>query len=202
MCGLDVPDFVLIEFQGAKTFVTRNFIEKRERSKNLAHLYTYFSMDSDYDVETILGIIERESKQFKDLDTFVKMCLFDSLIGNHDRHGRNIAFIVSSGGSVLAPIYDNTSALGLETQDFLGADFNPTGAILTKETTPAYGPTISDYVKDFRRLEFEDSVSEFINQLDLPSILKIIEEGTYSDRMKSALKRLVEKRYKELMDAR
>ncbi len=65
-CGLNVPAFALIncqDFKGARTFVTKNFIEKRERSKNLTHIYTYISESGRYDVETLVGIIDRDTNR-------------------------------------------------------------------------------------------------------------------------------------------
>jgi len=69
-----------------------------------------------------------------DVSIFIKTLLFDALIGNNDRHGRNLGFIVTSKGSTLSPIYDNVSYLSLESGGMLQAQHNPTGRINTKIT--------------------------------------------------------------------
>jgi serine/threonine protein kinase HipA of HipAB toxin-antitoxin module len=53
------------------------------------------------------------------------MCLFDALVGNHDRHGRNIALIETRKGHILSPFYDNPSYIGIEDHNLLLAEHNP-----------------------------------------------------------------------------
>lgn len=117
---------------------------------------------------------------------------------NHDRHGRNLAFIVTPRGNSLAPIYDNPSALGIETGTILQAEFEPKGKIWTKNSR---GPTAKDYIKEFRRLNHEDSIQDFIARVDIDEILALIRNSACSELMKGALGRLVGRRYEEMKNA-
>jgi hypothetical protein len=128
----------------------------------------------------------------------VKTILFDSLIGNHDRHGRNLGFLVMSNNISLAPIYDNVSYLSLEAGNMLQADFNPTGKISTEFSQE---PSMRDYVIELRKLGFESEVARFFSTLTLHGMKKIdllIDNSFCSSLMKLALKKLIQKRYMEL----
>jgi len=195
--SLPVAKFYCVEFLGERTFVTKNFVDKR-RSTNLVHLYHLQPSKKPRDCETLINIISEETKRFVDVETFVNTCLFDGLIGNHDRHGRNLGVLVTSRGSVLAPIYDNPSALGLEKGEWLKADFSPKGRIPTKDT---HEPTIKHYVSDFMSLGYQDQVLRFQKRISQSKIENILDESFCSDLMKQALKRMISVRIKELDDA-
>lgn len=98
---------------------------------------------------------------FYDVNVLINTILFDALIGNHDRHGRNLALIVTSVSSVLSPIYDNVSYLSLEKGNMLKADFNPTGKISTQST---YEPSMKDYVVELKRLGYKENLNEFLSK--------------------------------------
>ncbi|MBI2340423.1 MAG: HipA domain-containing protein [Deltaproteobacteria bacterium] len=194
--GLPVPDFYHIEFHGERAFVTKNFV-KRSTTATLNHIYHYLSETDRYDCATIANVIAQTSRPY-DVDIFVRACLFDSLIGNHDRHGRNLAFIATPKGNSLAPIYDNPSALGIETGTILQAEFAPKGKIWTKNSKE---PTAKDYVGEFRRLNHEDSVRDFFARVDIDKILGLVWNSACSDLMKSAFSRLLARRYEEMKNA-
>ena len=80
----------------------------------------------------------------------------------------------------------------------LKADFNPTGKISTKKTNQ---PSMKDYVIALIRLGYENETQDFYHQIKLDFIAKLIEESFCSELMKNALKKLIEKRYKELAHA-
>lgn len=191
---IPVPDFYLISLFEERVFVTKNFSRTTTTRMTLDHIYKYLSENSEFDCETLINVILKETKKYLDASIFVKTCLFDSLIGNHDRHGRNLGFIVTSKGTRLAPIYDNPSQLGLESGDFLTMHWSPKGKIFTKKSTE---PTPQDYVEEFIRLGFEDDVSEFVERIDKKRIAKIIDQGFCSRPMKEALKRLLFERIEE-----
>src|SRR6185437_10532152 len=105
--GLEIPEFYLINFGGIPTFVSRNFVSKK-RAENLVHIYRYLPKEEDsYNCEKIIDIIEKETKRPSDVRRFIEVCLFDALIGNHDRHGRNLGILETSAEKRLAPFYDN-----------------------------------------------------------------------------------------------
>ncbi len=96
---------------------------------------------------------------------------------------------------MLAPIYDNTSALGLEYGEFLRADWNPKGKIATNMTS---APTAKDYVIEFQRLGYGAEVTKFVQRLNVDKITAIIGASFCSDLMKDAMKRLVINRIDEI----
>jgi len=80
----------------------------------------------------------------------------------------------------------------------LSADFNPVGKIATETTIE---PSMKDYVREFKRLGFEEEVSSFYKRLatrGMETIDLLIENSFCSSLMKQALKRLIGKRYMEL----
>jgi hypothetical protein len=194
LLGIPVADFYFIDFNGDKTFVTKNFI-KSGAPIDLQHLYHHFKADDQHSCEEIIRIIIEKTKRPHDLRIFIKTLLFDALIGNHDRHGRNLAFIVTANNTILSPIYDNVSYLSLEKGNMLKADFNPTGKICTQET---YEPSMRHYVKELKRLEYQDDIQEFYRNIQMNQLIQLIDESFCSVPMKEAIKALIKKRFGEL----
>ena len=190
---IPISKYYFIEFSNERAFVTKNFVEKKINT-NLSHIYHYQQGVSG-DCENLLNIISEETGRFVDIETFINVCLFDSLIGNHDRHGRNLGLLVTANGSTLAPIYDNPSALGLEQGEWLKADFNPKGRIPTKKTQE---PIARDYVIEFIRLGYLEQIQSFAKRVNLTKINTLIDESFCSVLMKSAYKKLVHKRSEEI----
>lgn len=120
------------------------------------------------------------------------------MIGNHDRHGRNLAFVVKPNAIFLSPIYDNVSYLSLEEGAMLKADFIPTGKICTRET---FEPSMKDYVIEFYKLGYKNEIYDFASKINLNKIENLVENSFCSDMMKEAIKRLIHKRYQELNHA-
>lgn len=93
--GLNIPEYYLINLGNVQsTFVTKNFMTKKQGA-NLIHIYHYVKPEDEYSCKTLLRIINDRCGRLSDTREFVFMCLFDALIGNHDRHGRNIGLIQS-----------------------------------------------------------------------------------------------------------
>jgi hypothetical protein len=196
--GLNVPNFFLIDFYGVLTFVVENFMTKVAHPVSLNHIYHYLKEDSHYSCKELLEIIQKETGDFHYQESFVQMCLFDSLIGNHDRHGRNLGFLNFPKKTILAPIYDNPSFLGLQSGSILQAQFNPKGKIRTEKTDE---PGMVDYVVEFFDRGFEASVKEFFKKIKISKIQNLMEESFCSVNMKKAFQRLFTQRYEELRNA-
>ncbi|MFZ4405615.1 MAG: HipA domain-containing protein, partial [Pseudobdellovibrionaceae bacterium] len=130
-----------------------------------------------------------------DIDIFLSTLLFDALIGNHDRHGRNLGFIIKPKNTILSPIYDNVSYLSLVSGPMLAADFNPTGRIATQSTNE---PTMIHYVNELKRLGYHDKVNNFFQKINIAKIEALIDQSFCSDLMKKSMKSLLAKRYQEL----
>jgi hypothetical protein len=192
---IPVADFFIINFEEEKVFVTKNFI-KRGAPIDLQHIY-HHREESEHSCEDLIRIIGEKTGRPYDVGIFIQTLLFDALIGNHDRHGKNLALIVTSGDTSLSPIYDNVSYLGLEKGSMLKADFNPTGKICTKHTTE---PSMKDYVEELIRLDHKDHVFKFHSKINLPFLVSMIEKSFCSELMKLAIKNLIVKRFKELVN--
>ncbi|MES2768442.1 MAG: HipA domain-containing protein [Bdellovibrionota bacterium] len=196
LVGLPVADHFYINFYSELVFVTKVFIKKGSATANLDPIHKY-RPDDKHDCETLAKTIEETTKRPYDVDVFYNTVLFDALIGNNDRHGGNLAFIVTPSKTVLSPIYDNVSNLGLFAGPILNADIHPTGRIATLETKE---PSMKDYVKELKRLGQGSLVEEFANKVKVPKIEELIENSYCTPLMKAAMKRLLLKRHKELAD--
>lgn len=198
MLVVPVANYYIIEFLGERVYVTQNFIKKGGVQSDLSHIYHFIKPEERYNCRALIRAISENTKRPYDVEVFVHTCLFDALIGNHDRHGRNLGLVVTSARTSLSPIYDNVSYLSLESGTMLQADFNPTGKIATEE---AEHPSIGDYVKEFSDLGMDDQVRHFFSRVKLVKIHSLIENSFCSSSMKEAIKRLIDKRYQELSDA-
>lgn len=194
--GLPVPEFYYIDFYTQKVFVTKVFVKKNSGSVNLEHIYKFRS-DDKHNCECLCEVIKKTTHRPYDIDVFFNTVLFDALIANHDRHGRNLAFLVMSSKVILSPIYDNVSYLSLVSGEMLKADFRPTGRIATSETKE---PTMIDYVKELKKLDQRELVQKFFAKIKMSKIEDMISESYCSELMKNALKKLINKRYQELVD--
>lgn len=192
--GIPVAEFYFIDFNEDRVFVTKNFILPNAAPTDLQHIH-YFRSDDQHSCEGLILAITEQTKRPYDVNIFIKTILFDALIGNHDRHGRNLAFIITAKNASLSPIYDNVSYLSLEKGAMLKADFNPTGKISTSETD---APSMRDYVKELKKLGYTDNLQEFYQSIKLPRIFQLIEESLCSNLMQAAIKTLITKRFSEL----
>jgi hypothetical protein len=167
----------------------------------LVHIYNYLPEGEDHhNCEELINAIIQQTGKLSEVSKFINICLFDSLIGNNDRHGRNLGIIVTSSFKKLAPMYDNPSCLGIEEDFFLVSDINPSGSIWTKDSKH---PKPTDYVKEFQRLGYADLVNVFIKKLTSQSlnIMTTIKTAKLSQIRKDALIKLLNKRIEEFNHA-
>jgi len=195
LLGVHVPPFYLIKFEEKlSTFVTKNFMSGLQDS-NLIHLYHYLEEGEGYNCESLVKTIGNVTGKIVSQEDFVFLTLADSLIGNNDRHGRNLGFIQTPQGLSLAPFYDNPSNIGIEIASLLGADLRPRGHIYTLNSSE---PNMTNYIEEWKRLGFENVVESFRKAVDLPKILLLVDKGFLTTKRKEALKRLITKRWQEL----
>lgn len=186
--GLEIPEYYLIRFHDLPTFVSKNFI-RHERYENLVHIYRYIG-ERPFDCKTIIDIIETETKRLSEVERFVELCLFDALIGNHDRHGRNLAIIESRNQKRLAPFYDNPTYIGIESDFLLEADLSPRGKIATSSTEE---PSVGDYISEFTDLGFVNVIRKFHAQALEACINDLITASFVSEKRQKAFSKLVAK---------
>ena len=199
LLGLNIPDFYIIDLSNVQsTFVTKNFMSPRSGA-NLIHIYRFIEKDEEYNCQTLIKIINEKCGRLSDIREFIFMCLFDALIGNHDRHGRNIGLIQSGPSNfTLSPTYDNPSYVGIEATYLLGADLNPQGKISTKKKR---NPTLKDYLEEFNENDYVEITSEFVKKVKSKwkEIEMIVETSYLSDQRRNAMMKILNKRYKELL---
>ncbi len=192
---IEIPPFHLIRFPESELcFATKNFMPTMPPS-TLIHIYHYIKPDMNFDCETLVKIIGEQTGRRPAQERFAYLTLADSLIGNNDRHGRNLGFIQSTKETTLAPFYDNPSALGIEEKSMLGADLQPRGCIFTKSSNE---PLLKDYILEWERLGYQNVIDLFRKNLSLSNLKQIIESSLLSEKRKKALSKLVEKRSLDL----
>ncbi len=195
--GLNVPDFYLIKLEGqAEAFISKNFMEKHTDA-NLLHLYRFMD-ERPFDLANIIEVISNHTGNHLEIDQFIYLCLFDMLIGNHDRHGRNLAFIQTPNGKFLAPFYDNPSYLGIEEDWLLKADHEPCGKIHTASSTE---PKMREYATEFCKFGYCSIVQEFSTSIDINAVVSLVSESFISVARKEAFLTLITRRFKELKEA-
>lgn len=193
--SIPIAQYFIINFEGDNVFVTKNFIDPTVLM-DLQHISNFRAVHQ-HNCKDLIEIVKLKAEQPYWVKILVNTILFDALIGNHDRHGRNLAFLVTSKNISLAPIYDNVSYLSLESGNMLKADFNPKGKIATRLSQE---PSMRDYVLELRELGFESEAAKFFKQLTtgMKRIETLIEKSFCSSLMKQAVKKLIVKRYMEL----
>ncbi|SCC90873.1 Uncharacterized protein SCG7109_AZ_00090 [Chlamydiales bacterium SCGC AG-110-M15] len=197
LLGLNIPAFYLIRFMGnLDTFVSRNFMQDFSNA-SLVHMYHFLEEKDEFDCETLKKIIENKTQRIKDIECFIEITLFDSLIGNHDRHGRNLGLIQTPDGFHLSPVYDNPSYIGIEINDLLGAIHEPRGKIITQKTSE---PKLQDYVEEWKRLGHQDLVEKWLSKVFhlQNKLLDIINSSFMSEKRKEALLKLLNRRLEEV----
>lgn len=193
---ITVAHFILFRFYGVSALAVRNFI-RPGRKESLQHIH-HFIEGGSFDCETLLEVIRDKTGRLSEIERFITLCLFDSLIGNHDRHGRNLGLIEEEGQYTLAPFYDNPSYLGIEEAAFLRAEHSPRGRIATSCSPD---PEMSDYVAEFRRLGYADVVNEFRRRLNLEKLMTLTGWSFLSEERAKAFQRLVMRRAEQLNHA-
>ncbi len=191
--SLPVATFYLIDFENYNCFVSKNFLFEGNYRK-LTHIYHFLKNQRSYTVENLVHVIFDTTHRPQDIETFLLLLLVDSLIGNNDRHGRNLGFLSKGSTHVLAPLYDNCTYLGIET--LLGADINPLGKIATKETK---NPSMRDYGKELIRLGYQKILKRFYRRCTIKEITRIISASLLPQKAQEAYIRLITKRYQEFI---
>lgn len=191
--GLDIPtNHLICLFNERDSFISYNFMQDY-KGANLEHIWHFLTKNDQFTLETILKIIEKQTGRLSEIRKFIKICLFDALIGNHDRHGRNLGLISTANGYVLAPSYDNPSYFAMA--GFLSASHSPKCTIATSFTSE---PMMEDYVKEFQRLGFGEEVGKFKANLDYETINSLIKSFFVSKERKNAFLNFIQRQYQEM----
>ena len=184
--------------QTAMTFVTRNFMQDY-KGGTLHHIYKFLPKGKQhYNCKNIIDVLFQETKP-ADVARFIEIVLFDSLIGNNDRHGRNLGIIESTRRKQLAPMYDNPSYFGTEINALIDFDFNISGCI---RTSLSKEPKLSDYIQEFQSLGFEKICFKFLNKILKQSqkIIESVESSEISNKRKKAFIKFLNKQLNLIKD--
>ncbi len=195
LLGIDVPPYYLINFNGRLTFVTRNFMQ--DYVGTLDHIYKFLPAGiHHYNCEEIVKKIIVETRRLADVARFIEICLFDALIGNTDRHGRNLGLITTAHSKKLAPMYDNPTTLGIEPDFMIESHYNPSCSIWTKHSKE---PKPLDYLLEFDRLGHKKIALNFCNKVRMSSnkIIDIISKSEIETKRKLAIISLLKCRIEE-----
>ena len=190
--GLEVPKFYLINFNGKMTFVTRNFMQDYVGA--LHHIYKFLpDGEENHNCQEIASAIFKQTNRPIDIAKFIEVTLFDSLVGNNDRHGRNLGIIDTGKARTLSPIYDNPSYIGIAAEFILGAQISPSGSIWTSTSQE---PRVQEYVDEFIRLDYQRIVKLFVKKVltKEDDLVKIVDNSILSEQRKVAFKNLLKSR--------
>lgn len=207
---LKVPEYYLIKFQGTSdneriknskdgliTFVTKNFMQ--DMTGTLNHIYKFLPKGEHHNCKQLIQIIRKQTQELNEVQKFIEICLFDTFIGNNDRHGRNLGIIDAGKNKKLAPMYDNPSYLGIAENEILDAQFNISGCI---QTSISKKPKVKDYLKEFKELGFETVCTDFTQRLIeiFPAIIEEVENSEMSKRRKKAFIKYLNSRIKDFQN--
>ncbi|MBU0506570.1 HipA domain-containing protein [bacterium] len=200
-CQINIATpFTLIDLGNHElAFVTKNFMANTKSHASLNAIYHYLDAGpTNYNVENISAALFKETRSASDVIMFFKTLLFDALIGNHDRHGRNFSLIETQKQKRLSPIYDNPSYLGLEKGSALKANIVVHGKVWTKNSQE---PDILAYAKEIKRLNAGHILKDFVSSMQFDKIAQLIQEShCLSNNMKQALYKMVIEQYEKLVN--
>ena len=172
-------------------------------------LFVDVASNNRYSVEMVKKSIER----FVPIDGFLKMLMFDYLIGNSDRHQNNWAILIEGDKKQWSPLYDNSSSLCAyvsenQIESYFGKDKNrwkslvntksrsllrckesdekrPTHLEVLKYLKEKYFPETCDFAKKMVTLVTEENVYDILN---------LYSEELSDNKKRLVLKYLLEKR--------
>ncbi len=197
--GLKIPNFHIMKRKDRPAFLSEDFTKGKAKGPAIAleHLTLYLEEKSIYNAETIIKIIDHVSQIKSDTTLFAFLCLFDSLVGNGDRHSRNIGFLRVGRKVGLSPFYDNVSEIALM-DGLLESDLDVKGAIKTGGSNE---PTIKHYVQELKRLKADRAIELFSKKIKRIDFSKLVFDSFCSDPMKTAIDRFLQKRLAEFKGA-
>ena len=164
-----------------------------------------------YSIEMVKKAIE----QFVSIEGFLKMLMFDYLIGNSDRHQNNWAIIIEDDKMVWSPLYDNSSSLCAYISEeqiagYFGKDKNrwnslvdtKSRSLLRCKVLDEKRPTHLKVLKYLKENYFEETcgfakrIVTIMTEKQIYDILKLHSKEELSDNKKKLiLKYLLEKRH-------
>lgn len=120
--GIGVPDVDIVDFDGKKVFIVQRYDRvidgtsiKRLHQEDFCQALGLMSeqkyeSDGGPGIAAIFNLIKKNfSRPIVDQRDFLKMVVFNYLVGNCDSHGKNYSILYKNGLVQLAPMYDCVS---------------------------------------------------------------------------------------------
>ena len=136
--GIPCAKFELGMYHGREGSISYNIISNSNQIL-VEGIYFIMLKYPEYDPEQFIDVgtkhrysiemIKKSIEQFVPIGGFLKMLMFDYLIGNSDRHQNNWAILLENDKMQWSPLYDNSSSLCAyisekKISDYMGKDKN------------------------------------------------------------------------------
>ncbi|RYZ93384.1 MAG: HipA domain-containing protein [Proteobacteria bacterium] len=190
--GLNMPMFGKSMDSNQKVFVQQWFTTEK---RHFIHLYRFLDPILPYSMEVVNTAIKAtSSRPNEDSLAFAKMIIFDCIIGNTDRHARNIGFIQIDNSTRLSPVYDNISGILPDAKYNIKFSFKSKIVTQTSES-----PNVRDCIQEVKRLwpdqyksivELTKTKADDIRQAVLNSDLRTNQKNTLVEQLKNVIEEM------------
>lgn len=158
LLGILCAKFELGMYLGREGSMSYNIIERPnqiliEGINFITLLYPEYSSDEFIDRKThhrySIEMVKKSIEKFVPIENFLKMIIFDYLIGNSDRHQNNWAIILEDKKMTWSPLYDNSSSLCAyiseeQIKDYFGKDKNKWKSLVDTKSKSMLRCTVLD----------------------------------------------------------
>lgn len=158
LLGLPCAKFELGMYRGREGSMSYNIIEKPnqiliEGIYFITLIYPGYNpellIDNDTQHRYSIEMVKNSIKRFVPIESFLKMLMFDYLIGNSDRHQNNWAILLEENTMKWSPLYDNSSSLCAyiseeQVANYLGKDKNRWNSLVDTKSKSLLRCKVSD----------------------------------------------------------
>ncbi len=181
---IEVPKFYEVkdEYEN-EYFGSVDFTTNADSQREVVHFERVMpEFPIDWSCEGIIKKINEISDfKEKDINSFIKILMFDAVIGNDDRHSKNLAFLKDGYKIGLSPCYDNCpSVVFLVDKKYeINKDDSVAGVISVSNEC---GDNVTNYVTELVRLGYKSDVINLLKSINELEISKIIDDRKLGDR--------------------
>jgi hypothetical protein len=183
--GLKTARFGIAEIDGQKAFVQEWFSVK---GYSLVPISRYLEPGDPYSFSKIKSrILGISTDPQGDSYFFAKIALFDCVIGNADRHGRNIGFLERDSEKRLSPVFDNISTILPDLKHKLRINFSS-----RISADDAEYPSVAQCVREVKRLWAKDfgGLAAWLSGAEADILAEIAESRLRDDQKKALIEQL------------
>lgn len=197
LLGIPCAKFELGTYLGREGSISYNIIERPkqiliEGIYFITLIYPEYNSEQFIDINTqhrySIEMVKSSIEKFVPIENFLKMLMFDFLIGNSDRHQSNWAIVLEENKMNWSPLYDNSSSLCAyipeeQIEGYLGRDKNRWRALVDTKSKSLLRCTVSDEKRPTHL-----------------NVLKYIKENYYADTYDFAEKMIAVMTKKQIYD--